>query len=84
VKKGVLQTVKEERNILHTVKRRKADEIGCILPRNCLLQRLTERKVEGRTTVLGRRGRRHKQLLGDIKETRGYWNLKDESIDSTL
>jgi len=84
MKNGVLQTVKEERNILHNIKRRKADWIGHIVRRNCLLQHLTEGKVEGRTVVLGRRGRRRKQLLGDTKETKGYWNLKKESIDRTL
>jgi hypothetical protein len=29
--------------------------------------------------VMGRRGRRHKQLLVDLKETRGYWKLKEEA-----
>jgi hypothetical protein len=38
---------------------------------------LLKEKVEGRTVVLGRRGIRRKQLLGDIKEAKGYWNLKD-------
>ena len=33
----VLHRVKEDRNIIHTVKRRKADWIGDILRRNCLL-----------------------------------------------
>jgi hypothetical protein len=33
----VLHRVKEERNILHTIKRRKANWIGHILRRNCLL-----------------------------------------------
>jgi hypothetical protein len=47
VKNGVLQAVKEERNIAHTMKRRKADSIGRILRRNCLLQHITEGKVEG-------------------------------------
>jgi hypothetical protein len=34
--------VKEERNIIHTVKRRKADWIGCILCRNCILKHSVE------------------------------------------
>jgi hypothetical protein len=34
---AVLHGVKEERNILHTVRRRKANWIGHILRRNCLL-----------------------------------------------
>ena len=32
----VLLRVKEDRNIIHTIKRRKADWIGHILHRNCL------------------------------------------------
>jgi hypothetical protein len=34
----VLQRVKEERNIVHTIKRRNANWIGHILLRNCLLK----------------------------------------------
>jgi hypothetical protein len=34
----VLQIVKEESNILQTAKRRKADWIGRIVRRNCLLK----------------------------------------------
>jgi hypothetical protein len=44
----VLHTVKEEMNIVHTVKRRKANWIGHILPRNCLLKHVIEGKMEGR------------------------------------
>jgi hypothetical protein len=43
----VLLRVKEERNILHTVKGRKAKWIGHILPRNCLLKHVIEGKIEG-------------------------------------
>jgi hypothetical protein len=43
----VLHRVKEERNVLHTVKRRKANWIGHILRRNCLLKLVIERKREG-------------------------------------
>ena len=28
--------------------------------------------------------RRCKQLLDDVKETRGYWKLKEEALDRTL
>jgi hypothetical protein len=34
--------------------------------------------------VTGRRGRRCKQLLGDLKEKREYWKLKEEALDSSL
>jgi hypothetical protein len=64
----VLQGVKEERNILQTVKRRKANWIGHIVRRNCLLKHVKEGNIEGRR----RRGRRRKQLLNDHKEKRRY------------
>jgi hypothetical protein len=78
----VLHRMKEERNIVHTIKRRKANWIGHILRRNCLLKHVIEGKLEGRMT--GRRGRRHKQLLDDLKEKRRYWKLKEEALDCTL
>jgi hypothetical protein len=80
----VLQRVKEERNIVHTIKRRKANWIGHTLRRNCLLKHVTEGKIEGRIEMTGRRGRRRKQLLDYLKETRGYWKLKEEALDRTL
>jgi len=42
-----------------------------------------EGKVEGRIEVTGRPGRRRKQLMDDVKETRGYWELRKETIDRT-
>jgi hypothetical protein len=56
----VLHRVKEERNIVHTIKRRKANWIGHILLRNCLLKHVIEGTVEGRIEMTGRRGRRRK------------------------
>jgi hypothetical protein len=72
----VLHKVKEERNILHTVKRRKSNWIGHILCRNCLLKHVIEGRIEGRIEVTGRRGRSCKQLLDDLKENGRHWNLK--------
>jgi hypothetical protein len=37
----VLLRVKEQRNILHEIRKRKANLIDHILRRNCLLQRVT-------------------------------------------
>jgi hypothetical protein len=34
--------------------------------------------------MMGRRGRRHKQLLDDLKEKGRYWKLKEEALDRTL
>jgi hypothetical protein len=62
----VLQRVKEESNILHTLQRRKTNQTGHILLRNCLIKHVIEGKIEGRVEVGGRRGRRHKQLLDDF------------------
>jgi len=59
----VLDTVQEERNIVHTVNRRKADWIGHILRRNCLLKHFIEGMIK---EVKGRLGRRRKQLLNDF------------------
>jgi len=53
VKNEVLQRVKEERNILHTMKRRKANWIGHILYRNCFLKHITDGKIEGKREVMG-------------------------------
>jgi len=78
----VLNGAKEERNILHTVKRRKANWIGHFLHRNCLLEQVIEGKVEGRI-VTERWGRRRKRLLDDIKEIREYCKLKKEALDRT-
>jgi hypothetical protein len=42
----VLLRVKEQRNILHEISKRKANWIGHILRRNCLLQRVIEGKIK--------------------------------------
>jgi hypothetical protein len=80
----VLHVVKEERNILRTVKGRKADWIDDISRRNCLLKHISEGNVQGRIEVTGRRGRRRKQLLVDLKEKRGCWKLKEETLDRNV
>ena len=49
----VLHRVKEEGNVIRTVKRRKATWTGHILRRNCRLNHFIEGKIEG----TGRRGR---------------------------
>jgi len=42
----VLLTVKWQRNILHKIRKRKANWISHILRRNCLLQRVIEGKIK--------------------------------------
>jgi hypothetical protein len=83
-KEDILLRVKEQRNIPHEIRKWKANWIGHILRRNCLLQRVIERKIQGRIEVTGRQGRRRRKLLDDLKEGRGYSHLKEESLDRTM
>ena len=34
--------------------------------------------------MIRRRGRRHKKLLDDLKDRRGYSHLKEEALDRTM
>ena len=76
--------VKEQRNILQKISKRKANWIGHILCRNCHLQQVIEGKIKGGIEVTGRRGRRCRKLLDDLKERRGYSHLKEEALDRTV
>jgi hypothetical protein len=67
----VLFRVNEQRNIPHYIRKRKANWIGHILHRNCLPQQVIEGKIKGRIEVTGRRGRRRRKLLDELKERRG-------------
>jgi hypothetical protein len=80
----VLLRLQEQRNILHEIRQRKANWIAHILRRNCLLQRVTEGKIQGGIEVTGRQRRRRKKLLDDLKERRGYFHLKEEVLDRTM
>jgi hypothetical protein len=50
------------------------------LRKNSFLKRVTEGKIREKLQLKGRRGRRRKQLLDDLKEKRGYWELKEEAL----
>jgi len=80
----VLLRVKEQRNILHEMCKRKANCIGQILRKNCLLQGVIEGEIQGRIEVTGKRGRRRRKLVDDLKERRGYSHLKEEALDRTM
>jgi hypothetical protein len=79
-----LHRIKEERNIIRKINRRKTSWIGYILRRKYLLKYVIEGKIEKKIEVTGRRVMRRKQLLDDLKEKRGYWKLKEEALDRTL
>ena len=51
---------------------------------NCLLKHLFGGKIGGRIEETGRRGRRRKQLLDDVKEKREYCKLREEALDRTV
>jgi hypothetical protein len=70
----VLLRVSEERNILHEIRKQKANWIGHIL-------QVIEGKRKGQIEVTRRRGRRRKLLLDDLWDRRGYSYLKEEALD---
>jgi hypothetical protein len=85
VRNEVLLRVKEQRNILHEISKRKANWIGHILRRNCLLRQVIEVKIKGGIEATGRRGRRRsRELLDYLKETRGYSHLKEKALERTM
>jgi len=77
---NVLLRVKEQRNILREIRKRKANWIGHILHRNCIIQRVIVGKMQGGIEVT----RRPRKLLDDLKERRGYSHLKEEALDRTM
>ena len=57
------QRVMDERNVLQAVKRRKANLIGHILRRNCLIRHFIEGEIEGRIKLQD----------DEEKEVSSYW-----------
>jgi hypothetical protein len=80
----VLHKVNEQRKILHEIRKRKANWIGYILRRNCLLKHVIEGNIKGETEGTRRRGKRRKKLLDDLKDRRGYSHLKEEALDRAM
>ena len=80
----MLLRVNEQRNILHEMRKRKANWIGHILRRNCLLKQVIEGKIKGQIEVTRRRGRRRRELLDDLENSGGYCKLKEEALDRTV
>jgi hypothetical protein len=80
----VLLRIKEQRNILHEISKRKANWIGHILHRSYILQKVIEGKIKGGIEVRGTRGRGFRKLLDDLTERREYSHLKEEGLDRTM
>ena len=81
MKKSYLESM---RNILHEIRKRKANWIGHFLRRHCLLKQVIEGKIKGEMEVIRRRGRRRRKLLYDLKDRRGYSHLREEALDRTM
>jgi hypothetical protein len=62
----VLLRVNEQRNILHEIRKRKANWIGHILRIHCLQKKVIEGKIKGEIEMTRRRGRRSNKLLYDV------------------
>jgi uncharacterized protein (UPF0335 family) len=80
----ILHGVREHRKLPHILISRKAKWIGGVVLTNCLLKHVIDEKIEGRIEETGRLGRRRKQIMDDLKEIRGYCNLKEEALDRTV
>ena len=73
--KEVLQSVKDERNIVYKIKGCTVNWICHILHRICLLKKnFVEGKIEGPE----RQRRRRQQLLNYLLETKGCWKSEEE------
>ena len=80
----VLLTVKEQMDTSHEISKRKANWIGQILRRHCLLQQVMGGKIKGEIEMAGRQGRRRRKLMYDLKERRGCCHLKEGAPDFTM
>jgi hypothetical protein len=49
-----------------------------------IIMQFIEGKIKGGIEVTGRRGRRRRKLLDDLKERTGYSHLNDEALDCTI
>ena len=63
--------------LINNILRRKANWIGHILRRNCLLHDA----IEGQMMEVKGVGRRRTHLLDDLRNRRRYWELKEEAED---
>ena len=68
----MLLRVNEQRNTLHEIRKRKANWIGHILRRNCLLQQVIEGQIKGQIEVREDEG----------EGVRSYWMILRTGEDS--
>ena len=70
----VLLRVNEKRNILHEIRKRKANWIGHILRRNCLLKQVIEGKIKGEMEV----------ARDEEEDIRSYWMTLTTGEDTLI
>ena len=80
----VLLRVKEQRNILHEIGKRKRSGLVTFCVETAFYNGLLKERYKGGIEVTGRQGRRRRKLLDDLKERRGYSHLKEEALDRTM
>ena len=73
----VLERRGDKRTLLNNNLHRKANWVGHVLRRNCLLHDA----IEGQLAEVKGVGRRSTQLLDDLRNRKGYWELKEEVED---
>ena len=70
-----LECIAEERALLNNILREKANRVGHIRRRNCLLYDAIEGKM------MRVKGKKKKQVLDDLRNGRRYWEIKEEAKD---
>ena len=77
-----MRRAKEERTFSrkYTIQRWKANWVGHVVRRNCPLKLVIEGKIE----LTGRRWRRHKHLLDDLKEREKLLEFEREALIGSL
>jgi len=73
----VLLRVTDQRNILHEISKWKANLIGHILRRNCLLQQVIEEKIKGGDRI-------DRKTMKKTWEATGCPYLIEEDLDRTM
>jgi hypothetical protein len=73
----ILHRDEKEKSLLHIIKRRKANWIGHMLRRNCLLKQVMKGKREG----TGRQGRRCKKLVEGLREKEKILKFESSKIE---
>jgi hypothetical protein len=71
---------REERNIVHAIKRRKADWIGYILRRNCLVIHASKKIYKGGEDEEEDVRSCRMKLQDDFKQKVAYLNVEEEAV----